>query len=349
MVKARLKDVAERAGVAKNTASMILNRRPNSWASKATVERVFRTAKELNYQPSRAAVAFRRGKTNVIGLVVPDLQNPFYSGLAEILETFIAKDGYDLVIKSSRANIHRERVCLQNIVERQVDGVVCIAIDPVGVRPLLEEYTKSGKAVVLLSEGRSQDGLHDSVSVDFTRGMTEVVNHLVQLGHHRIAFLVAVAKGQDEGARPLMFRSFMRESGLSEADSIVANSDQTLPGAFYAAKQLLSHPSLPKPTAIIAHNDLAALGVLRAASELGLRVPYDLSVVGVDNTLIGKYLPVTLTTILQPTELMMAATADLLKHRLKQHDYAPPQHHEFETTLVLGESTGRPYLQPKQP
>ncbi len=340
-MKARLKDVAERAGVAKNTASMILNRSPHSWASKETVKRVFRIAKEMDYQPDRAAVAFRKGKTNVIGLVIPDLQNPFYVDLAEILQGLMAKKGYDLIIESSRSDPRRESHCLATFVERPVDGIIFTPVDVLHAISLLEKYARRDKAVVALVESTAPALPVDTVAVNFTKGMTEVMDHLVSLGHQRIAFLIAVAAGQDEGKRPVVFRELMKQAGLSAADAFMAKSDHTLAGAVRAARSLLKKSSNRRPSAFIAHNDLAALGVLRAATELGLRVPQDLSVVGVDDTLIGRYLPVTLTTVRQPTKKMVTIAADLLMKRLAHRDGTPPQRRELETSLIVRESTAR--------
>src|SRR3954447_17711274 len=117
-VKVRLKDVAESAGVAVNTASTILNRRANSWASKETEARVFKAAEDLGYRPNRAALALRRGRFDAIALLIPDLHNPFYTAFADLLEMEAEKAGSDLIVESWRTNLERERHCLTDIVDR---------------------------------------------------------------------------------------------------------------------------------------------------------------------------------------------------------------------------------------
>lgn len=122
-MKIRLKEVAARAGVAVNTASTILNRRPNSWASKETEARVFKAAEDLGYRPNRAALGLRSGKFHTVALLIPDLHNPFYTAFADLLEVEVEKHGYDLLIESWRTDLDRERHCLSDIIDRQVDGV----------------------------------------------------------------------------------------------------------------------------------------------------------------------------------------------------------------------------------
>ena len=122
-MRARLKDVAEKAGVAPNTASTILNRRPNSWASKETEERVFAAAKELGYRPSRAALGLRLGSFKTVGLVIPDLHNPVYTTFADLLEQRMREHGYDLIVEHSRTDVNYEKHCLDSILDRQIDAV----------------------------------------------------------------------------------------------------------------------------------------------------------------------------------------------------------------------------------
>ena len=154
------------------------------------------------------------GKFNAIGLIVPDLQNPFYANLAETLETEIARRGYDLVLESSRADVLREADHLRSITNRQVDGMVCILIDHERNYATLQEYYLRGKAVVAMHE-RGVGGVPvDAVTVDFHVGTTQAVQYLVGLGHRTIAFLLAVCPGQQEGDRPEVFRKLVQECGF---------------------------------------------------------------------------------------------------------------------------------------
>jgi LacI family transcriptional regulator, galactose operon repressor len=338
--RTRLQDVAARAGVAVNTASMILNRRPNSWASKETEERVFKAAAELNYRPSRAAVGLRLGKFNTIGLVVPDLQNPFYTGLSDILEREFAPHGYDLIIESSHGDVAREKKCLESIIDRQVDGIVCVLMDTEAHRVLLEQAFTGGKPVVAVAEAAELPA--DCLTVNFTEGLRQAIRHIADLGHRRAAFLLALAKGQNRGTRADVFCELMAECGILGESVACIECDHTIAGAREAMRRHLHDNWNARPTAVIAQTDLAGIGAIRAAVDLGLNVPHHLSVIGMDNTPLGEHLPVALTTVEQPAQDLMSEAVELLLKRLGDPFYGGPQRREFGTRLVVRESTAPP-------
>jgi LacI family transcriptional regulator len=191
-MKVRLKDVAARAGVAINTASTILNRRPNSWASKATEQRVFVAAEELGYKPNRAAVALRSGRFNSIALLLPDLHNPFYCAFADLLEREAEKHRYDTLIESWRMDLERERHCLGDIMDREVDGVAALLSDHASHREFLADQFKRGRPFVALSQVGGAALPVDSVLADFTGGLRDALTALWELGHRRFGFICAL-------------------------------------------------------------------------------------------------------------------------------------------------------------
>ena len=149
----RLKDVAERAGVAVNTASTILNRRPNSWASKETEARVFQAARELGYRPSKTARALRSGRYHTIGLLIQDLTNPFFSTLADELEAAVEERGYDLLVENCRSSLVREKHLLADLEDLEVDGSVLWLSDNEVFRPELATMAEAKQPVVVLGNG----------------------------------------------------------------------------------------------------------------------------------------------------------------------------------------------------
>lgn len=337
----RLKDVACRAGVAANTASTILNRRPNNWASKETSARVFKAAEELGYQPSRVAVALRNGKFNTLGLLVPDLQNPFYTGLAEALETEAAVYGFDLILGSSRGDVVHETKYLQSIAERQVDGMICILIDPEQNRDALQNYQRKGKAVVVIHERGVSEVPVDAVVIDSHVGIVQAMQHLFGLKHRKIAFLLATHPGQQDGDRQGAYGQLAVESGFHPRDVEFAFCGHSLPDARAAACRLLRSSADRRPTAILAYNDLAATGVIRGAMDLGLTVPGDLSVVGGDHIQLGQHLTTTLTTLDLPVYRIVAEATAMLRRRLDDPQAAGARQSNLSSRLVIGESTGR--------
>lgn len=322
-MKVRLKDVAQRAGVAVNTASMILNKRPNCWASKKTGERVFKAAAELRYKPSRTAVALRLGKFHTIGLLVPDLQNPHWALLAQLLQVELQKHGYDLMIESSHSSLEREISCVENILDRQVDGLIACLLHPEPHRTLLELHFGGGKPVITITPKNGTPPPVDGLILDNEPGRLEALAHLAELGHRHVAILEV----SEEAATPAL-------EGLQISHEIC---ECTLAGAHEAASRLLSLPS--RPTAILAHNDFTALGVIRAATDKGVRVPEELSVIGSDNAPIGSFMPVALTTVEFPIDKIVAEAASFILRRIKERGQGQPNHQIHSSRLVRREST----------
>lgn len=339
-MKVRLKDVAERAGVAINTASTILNRRPNSWASKETEARVFRAAEELGYTPNRTAVALRFGRFNALALLMPDIHNPFYTAFADLLETHAQPFGYDLLIESWRMNIAREKQCLAEMVNRQVDGVAAFLSDHELHREYLQEQFAQNRPFVALTVAGGDPLPVDSVLLDFSLGLKEAVEALYALSHRRFAFLCALAEGQEDGSRPEYFRQYLRAKEIPDKDTLFVRCGPSLESAHAAAVEILSKGEAERPTAIIALNDLAAVGALRAAADWKLGVPEDVSVVGVDNIPLGRFLPVALSTIAQPLEAMAQSAAQMLIERITRKEKVAPQQITFPTKFIQRETVG---------
>ncbi len=339
MKRTRLIDVAARAGVAPNTASSILNKRPDSWASQETRERVLLAAKELNYQPSKAALALRLGRYQTIGLVVSDLNNPYYPVFADYFNQAAAIHGYDLVIESTRNDSANEERSFRSVFNRQVDGAALIISDTERHRPFLAELAKAGSPVVALSAQPEKPMPVDSVVCDFTAGVTQAIDHLIELGHRRFVFLSALAKGQQDGNRPFLFHDLLGRKGVNPDNQFFVTCEHDVESARDSFRDFLQRQKARRPTALIAMNDLSAIGAIRAAREVGLRVPEDLSVIGADNIPLAEFLPVSLTTISQPTKDMVARAASLLHHRISSTTKSPPSQTIFPTELLIREST----------
>jgi LacI family transcriptional regulator len=340
-MRARLIDVATRAGVAPNTASTILNNRPNSWASKETRERVLQAAKEMNYRPSKAALGVRLGRYNTIGLVLPDLHNPFYPVLADFLDQAAKTRGFDLILEHTRNELASEQHFFQSILDRQVDGAALIVSDSALHRAFLANLALSNQPVVALCSKPEIPLPVDSVVSDFSQGFAQAVDHLIELGHRRFAFLCALTKGQDDGNRPQLFRSLLGNKGIAAENIAFVRCEHQIESARNAFRNLLRDKTVIRPTALIAMNDLSAIGAMRAAAEEKISIPDELSVIGVDNVPLGEFLPVALTTIAQPIREMVTRTANLLIDRIEGK--APPTFSQtvFSTSLLIRESTAR--------
>jgi DNA-binding LacI/PurR family transcriptional regulator len=342
-MRARLKDVAERAGVATNTASTILNRRPNSWASKETAARVFKAAEELGYKPSRAALGLRLGSFKTVGLVIPDLHNPVYTTFADLLEKEMRDNGYDLILEHARADVQHEKHCLESILDRQIDAVAYFVSDLSSHLEYLKLAAKTSKHVVALTGPSEEPFPFDAVEIDFSGGIIAAVEHLLGLGHKHFAFLCALAEGQDAGDRAEVFNRLLRARGIPESQNNFIPCAHDLTSAKDTFGAFLDTCSGSRPSALIAMNDLTAIGAIRAAGERGIRVPEDLSVIGIDNIPLGDFLHRRLTTIAQPLDELANATAKLLLQRLEgDAKDGKPRTKKFKAELILKETTSSP-------
>ena len=339
MIRARLVDVAARAGVAPNTASTILNNRPNSWASQETKDRVRKAAEELGYIPSRAARGIRLGRFNSVGLVLPDLHNPYYTAMADMLDLALKNEGFDLVIEHSRLTAQGERRSNAAMLQRQIDGAVFFIGDVEAQREMLENLMKQRFPTVAMAARPARPLPVDSIVIDFTQGLREAVDFLYELKHRRMAFLCALAPDQPDGNRPGLFTQLLSEHGIPAADMIFARCGHGIGDARQAFTDLMSSVR-PRPTAVIAMNDLSAIGAMRAAIDLGLSVPGDLSVIGVDNIPLGEHLPIALTTIAQPIGDMATRVASLVLDRIRRPRAGRATETVFPTELIVRESTG---------
>lgn len=334
----RLKDVAEKAGVAVNTASTILNRRPNSWASKETEERVFRAAKELGYRPNRAAVALQAGRFNTIGLLVADLQNPYFTQFASLMGVVLEERGYDLVIENWRNDLDREKRLLGDFVHRDVDGVAAFLSDVNAHQDFLEHQGRLGFPIVVYAMPGAGSASVDMVIPNFEIGLRQAAVELHALGHRNFVFLSARSEGQRVGMRPRLFRDAI--AGLDDGASVeVVSCGPSMEEAREVGLRILAEHE--RPTAIVALNDFTAVGIMRAAKELGLGIPEELSVVGIDGVSLGAQLAVALSTVMQPMEEMAIRTVEMLIARIEGGDQLPMQREEFPTCFVQRESIGK--------
>ncbi len=342
--KSRLKDVAARAGVAINTASTILNQRVNSWASKETEARVFQAAKELNYRPSKTARALRSGRFHTIGFLIQDFSNPFFSTLADELETVVEARGYDLIVENCRSSSVREKHLFATINELEVDGVATWLSDNEIFRDKLAEQFANGRPMVALGNGIPEIPIPvDAVLSDFTQGLSDTVEALCSLGHRRFAFLSALAVGQADGSRPHLFQQMLVERGINPENIHTLRTGHTVESAFNTFGRFLQERKDNRPTALVAMNDISAIGVMRAAKEAGLSIPGDLSIVGVDDVPLCAYLPISLSSIRQRYRMITQAAAELLISRIEggsDPELAQPRQVVYPTLFTRRESVG---------
>ena len=296
-------DVARRAGTSPALVSYVLNDGPRRVAPE-TRERILAAIEELGYRPNTVARSLRMARGHAIGLVIPDSANPYFALLARAVEETAHRFGYPLLVGNAADDERRELGYLRAFMDRQVEGVLAI---PSTASPALRaEYAKIPTPVVLVDRS-FDDGELPTVVADAADGAREVVAHLIGHGHTRIACLSGpeVSTSRDRVAG---YERALAEAGLTGLP--VLRRPFGSRAGYEALETLLAGPR--PPTALFVTSDLAALGLLRAATDRGLRVPDDLAVASFDGIEYAAYTSPGLTTAEQPIFEMGRLAAELL-------------------------------------
>lgn len=326
---ATIKDVAARAGISYTTVSHVVNgTRPVSDQVRSKVEAAIA---ELGYVPSGVARSLRVRATGTLGLLLPNASNPYFAELARGIEDHAERNGYSVILCNSDDDIDKQLRYLRVLLERRIDGLIVatVASDAAFAQAL------AALRVPLVLVDRSLEGVSaDQLRVDHEQGAYLATRHLLELGHRRIVCIGGPASTQVVQLRAGGYRRALDEAGI-EAHAVV-DCAFTSPAGHAAAQVLLAGEQ--RPTAIFAGNDMIALGVLRAAAELGLQVPQQLSVVGFDDIEVSRYLHPALTTVGQRIGQLGEQAAERLLARIRKPGLVAEQR-LIEPTLMLREST----------
>ena len=290
-------DVARKAQVSTATVSRVLaglgRARPE------TRDRVFEAARELGYRPSGVARSLRQRATRTLGLIVTDIENPFFPQLVRAVEDAARDLGYAILLCNASDDPERESGYLDLLVDRWVDGVV-IAASSLGGRH--REWLADAKLpIVLVNSTDPEIGL-SSIASDNRAGGALAAEHLAELGHERFGVITAPPRNVDAKERLAGAREALRAAGVDDDRVLVATDDASVVGGERAATEILDRDR--RVTALVAYNDLMAVGAMRAVRAAGLRIPSDVSVVGFDNVDLATYVDPPLTTIAQATSQM---------------------------------------------
>jgi len=326
-----IKDVAKRAGVGIATVSRALH--GSKQVSPETAARVRKVIEELGYRPNTNAQSLASGCSHMLGLVVSDITNPFFPELIKGFEGVAVDRGYDVFVASTNYDPARTALCVKRMIERKIDGVAVMTseVDP----SLRDSFAKRKVPLVFLDVGQVGSGV-SNVKVDYANGIAQAVDHLRALGHRRIAFIAGPLRLESVRERRDAFLARLNEPP-GGPEPLVEEGNHRADGGFQAMERLLERA--PGTTAVIASNDLTAIGALRAIRHRGLRVPEDISVVGFDDIQMAQFTEPPLTTVkLVRTELARLACEALLESIASRGAGV-----EFcmSTSLVVRDSTGR--------
>lgn len=320
-------DVARYAGVSTAVVSYVVNGGPKPVAPH-TAARVREAIDLLNYRPNVNAQALRTGTTEMLGLILSDATNPFFTELAMAIGSVAVRHSHALMMGNSNGSGDSERRLVDDLVRRQVDGLI---VTSVWERPDLEVRPSTKLPIVWLDNSNPTPG-YASVGVDGYRGAQMAVDHLLDVhGHTTVGLVVGGLTGANADPRERGWLDALRAA--DHRDGPLARVDWSREGGYAGGLRLLQ-TSTP-PTAVFASSDLQAVGLLRAAHERGLRVPEDLAVVAFDGTKESEFCWPPLTVVAQPIQAMAEAAVRLVLDRDR-----PESHLDFEPRLIVRRSCG---------
>jgi LacI family transcriptional regulator len=309
-MKATIYDVAKEAGVSIATVSKVINNKGK--ISAETRKAVLEVMERLDYRPSVIASALTGKHTYTLGLLVPDISNPFFAEIARAVEDQGQSLGYSVMICSTDNRDERVERYVSLLLQKSVDGIMIAT--GIGDKAILEQLLARRIPVALIAREMPLLAAHTVVVDDYVGGCLAAA-HLLGLGHRRFAVLSESMKVISSRERTRGFLQTLEEAGIAMPDENLIVCDYRLEDGKAKTLELLA--SGKAPTALFACNDLLAIGAMQAAKEKGIRVPGDLSIVGFDNTILAAVTDPPLTTIAQPIEHMGKRVVDLLVQELR--------------------------------
>ena len=326
-----IRDVAERAGVSTSTVSHVVNE--TRYVSPAVQARVRQAMDDLGYRPNALARSLRMKRSQTLGMLVPDIANPFFAEIVRAIEDVAFQAGYSVFLCSSEGDLAKERLSTNVLVEKQVDGIVFVTAG--ASADVVERLVAHDVPMVLID--RELPGVEaDVVLADNLAGGRKATAHLAELGHRRIACITGPSELTLSAQRVIGYRAMLDEFGIVQDDTLVLRGNFDYESGWQDTQALLALPD--RPTAIFACNDLMAIGAMRAVFAAGLRVPEDISVVGFDNTPMAPYTNPPLTTIAQPIGGIGQAAIQMLLARIADKT-RPPQRQTLPMHLIVRAST----------
>lgn len=324
---ATMKDIAKLAKVSTSTVSHVINK--SRFVSDEIAERVNKAAKELNYAPSALARSLKMKRTKTVGMLVTTSTNPFFGEVVKGVERRCYEKGYNLILCNTEGDSERMKSSIDTLLQKRVDGLMLMCSTLEGEHlDVFERYPELPVVVMdwgpmLFASDKIQDNSH--------QGGYMATQHLIDNGHTEIGCITGPLHRNQASSRYEGFKQAMSEANIEVRADWIVESNFECDGGFDAFQTLKSRGRLP--SALFVCNDMMAMGVIHAATQDGLQVPQDLSLIGYDDIHLSKYMTPALTTIHQPKHRLGKAAVDTLLSRLESPEVYP-QVVELEPTLV---------------
>ncbi|QNI38573.1 LacI family DNA-binding transcriptional regulator [Edaphobacter sp. 4G125] len=329
-------DIARMAGVSLGTVSHVLNNTAKVREPKRT--RVLEAVQSVGYQPSQLARGLRRDTTNTIGMIIPDITNPFFPAVVRGAEDVAFSNGYRLILCNTDNDHSKEIIHLNELRTYLPAGLIVIPSNFSELAKQAESYRQAGTGVVCVDR-LPKNWSGDSVTANNEAGAYNATRHLLQLGHTRLATITGPLHLTNSKERLAGFKRALKEAKLHLSPEYSQETSFDKQGGH--AKTLILLRLIPRPTAIFAGNDLIALGALLAVREVGLRCPEDVSIMGFDDLDLAETTNPSLSSVSQSGYQLGTTAARLLLDR-RQGDDSPAKHVVLETLLKLRHSAAPP-------
>jgi DNA-binding LacI/PurR family transcriptional regulator len=332
----RLKDIAKRAGVSVMTVSKVLRNAPD--ISAATKARVKLLAQQMGYLPDSMAQSLRTRTTRLLGVIIPSITNPFFARVLLAIQDRAHDLGFEIVLAQTLNLEEREEICIRRLISRRVDGLL---ISPVyrlrPDAPIYQALQVRGIPVVILGHGAPFCRQFANVETDDLPAVYTAMQYLLKLGHKNIAFFAGPQAAPWARERFEGYQRALREADLEVQDRLVFQAGYTIEDGAKAALQFVNESAAA--TAIMAVNDLVAVGCANTFLDQGITIPERLSVVGYGNFPVSEYFRVPLTTIRQPKFGLGAAAMDSMLQLLRGQR---PENKRLPAELIIRQSTAPP-------
>ena len=329
--KITLRDVAIHAGVSPKTVSNVINDWP--YITDETREKVQRSIDALSYRPNGLATSLRTGRTNTIGVMIPDITNPFFGQLMRGCEDVLYAAGYSIFLCNTGEDPIKERRYLDMLVNRGVDGLIMV-----GSRSNSEVLTAvvQDSFPIVTVDSPEQQGNKTVIGIDNIGGAKMAVKYLIDCGHTRIAHLGGPAQRLAADHRLQGYRQALENAGIPYDETLVDRCAPTIRGGYQSSLALI--PS-KKPTALFCYNDLMAVGAMVACRQLDLNIPHDIAIVGFDDIAIASLVEPALTTVQVRQYDLGRLSSDLLLERLSGKEITQT-YVQFPVELMIRNSSG---------
>ena len=334
--RTNIQTVARAANVSIATVSRTMN-------GLATVDpeiakRVWQVIDELGYVPNTQARGLALGRSRIFGLIVSEITNPFFPELIQGFEDIAVEHGYEILVTSTNNDPSRVARCIRRMLERNVEGV---AVMTFGMAEHIVERIARRIPLVVIGTGPVRPGV-STLEVDYDRGILQAVQHLVALGHNKIAFVTGPPHLKSAQSRKSAFVTAVKKCGLTPHPNWIIEGNHTMEGGIAAMGSLLDRRK-DVPRAVMCSNDMTAIGVLHRLYRAGLTVPSDFSVIGFDNIHISEVMTPPLTTVeMSRLDLARAAVTALRDQVESNKRYPLKRDYRITTNLIVRESTGAP-------